>query len=132
MADFGGFLEERKRSKNMARNTEMSQIDGLVSNLRTDIDQMMLTARKKKKQGQISKAQEAALIAELRNNADRKENELNMDDIESMMKDSVFTTANADDTVLQKRPSNSGPRQTQTRQSINIFADKARGSNLQN
>ncbi len=38
MADFGGFLEERKRSKNMARNTEMSQIDGLVSNLRTDID----------------------------------------------------------------------------------------------
>ncbi len=91
MADFGGFLEERKRSKNMARNTEMSQIDGLVSNLRSDIDQMMITARKKKKQGQISKAQEAALIAELRNNADRKENELNMDDIESMMKDSVFT-----------------------------------------
>ncbi len=97
---------------------------------------MMITARKKKKQGQISKAQEAALIAELRNNADRKENELNMDDIESMMKDSVFTQApnfnGGDDTVLQKRPSNSGQRQTQTRQSINIFADKARGSNLQN
>jgi hypothetical protein len=49
MADFGGFLEERKRNKNMARNTEMSQIDGLVTNLRSDIDQMMHTSRKNRK-----------------------------------------------------------------------------------
>ena len=41
MADYGGFLERRKRERNMARNTEMSQLEGLVTNLRTDIDGLM-------------------------------------------------------------------------------------------
>ena len=31
----------RKRDRNMARNTEMSQLDNLVTNLRTDIDGIM-------------------------------------------------------------------------------------------
>ena len=41
MADFGGFLEKRKKDRGMARNTMMSQIDGLVSNLNSDITTMM-------------------------------------------------------------------------------------------
>lgn len=53
MADFGGFLEKRKRDKNMERNTMMSQIDGLVSNLHTDLDNMMdkKNAKRKERQG---------------------------------------------------------------------------------
>jgi len=54
MADFGGFLEKRKKDKNMQRTTEMSQIDGLVTNLRSDLDKMMHTNRSKK-QGGINK-----------------------------------------------------------------------------
>ena len=42
MADFGGFLDMRKRDRNMQRNTMMSQIDGLVNNLNSDIDKMMV------------------------------------------------------------------------------------------
>ena len=42
MADFGGFLEKRKKDRNMQRNTMMSQIDGLVNNLNSDIDKMMV------------------------------------------------------------------------------------------
>ena len=42
MADFGGFLEKRKKDRNMQRNTMMSQIDGLVNNLNSDIDRMMV------------------------------------------------------------------------------------------
>ena len=49
MADFGGFLEKRKRDKKMERNSMMSQIDGLVNNLHSDIDKMMMSARGKKK-----------------------------------------------------------------------------------
>jgi hypothetical protein len=41
MASFGGFLEKRKKDKHMARDSMMSEIDGLVSNLHTDIDKMM-------------------------------------------------------------------------------------------
>jgi len=41
MADFGGFLDKRKKDRGMARNTMMSQIDGLVSNLNSDIFTMM-------------------------------------------------------------------------------------------
>lgn len=37
MASFGGFLEKRKKDKRMARDSMMSEIDGLVSNLHTDI-----------------------------------------------------------------------------------------------
>jgi len=48
MADFGGFLEKRKKDKNMQRTTEMSQIDGLVTNLKSDLDKMMHTNRSKK------------------------------------------------------------------------------------
>lgn len=51
MADFGGFLEKRKKDKNMQRTTEMSQIDGLVTNLRSDLDKMMHTNRSKKQGG---------------------------------------------------------------------------------
>lgn len=42
MADFGGFLEKRKKDKNMERNTMMSHIDGLVNNLDDDIAKMMM------------------------------------------------------------------------------------------
>ena len=42
MADFGGFLDKRKKDRNMQRNTMMSQIDGLVNNLNSDIDRMMV------------------------------------------------------------------------------------------
>ena len=42
MADFGGFLNERKKARNMERNTMMSQIDGLVNNLNSSIDKMMV------------------------------------------------------------------------------------------
>jgi len=49
MAAFGGFLDKRKRDKGMQRNTDMSQIDGMVNNLDSDIaNMMMLSARKKR------------------------------------------------------------------------------------
>lgn len=48
MADLHGFLEKRKRDRNMQRNTMESQISGLVSNLRTDIDKMMLENERRK------------------------------------------------------------------------------------
>ena len=41
MADFGGFLDNRKKEKNMARNTMMSQIDGLVTSLDSDLSKIM-------------------------------------------------------------------------------------------
>ena len=37
MASYGGFLDMRKRDRNMARNTEMSQLDNLVTNLHTEM-----------------------------------------------------------------------------------------------
>ena len=49
MADYGGFLEKRKKDRNLQRNSMMSQIDGLVNNLHSDIDKMMMSARGKKK-----------------------------------------------------------------------------------
>lgn len=33
MEDFGGYLDARKRENKMPRDTDMSQLDGLVSNL---------------------------------------------------------------------------------------------------
>ena len=45
MADFDGFLERRKKERNMERSTEMSQIDGMVNNLNFDIDKMMKSRR---------------------------------------------------------------------------------------
>ena len=45
MADYGGFLEKRKKDRNLQRNSMMSQIDGLVNNLTSDIDKMMMSAR---------------------------------------------------------------------------------------
>ena len=41
MADFGGYLQTRQKERNIPRNTMMSQIDGLVSNLNTDVDKIM-------------------------------------------------------------------------------------------
>ena len=46
MASFGGFLEKRKKDKQMARNSMMSEIDGLVTNLHTDINKMMETSKR--------------------------------------------------------------------------------------
>jgi len=41
MADFGGYLQTRQKERSIPRNTMMSQIDGLVSNLNTDVDKIM-------------------------------------------------------------------------------------------
>lgn len=46
MADYTGFLEKRKQEKGMERSTEMSQLDGMVSNLRNEVDQVIRSARK--------------------------------------------------------------------------------------
>ena len=55
MADFQGFLVKRKKEKNMPqRNTMESQINGLVTNLRTDIDKMMLSNERRKVLKQMS------------------------------------------------------------------------------
>ena len=48
MADLHGFLEKRKKDRNMQRNTMESQINGMVANLRTDIDKMMLESERRK------------------------------------------------------------------------------------
>lgn len=48
MQDFGGFLDKRKKDKRMERNTMMSDIDGLVSNLNADLTSMMTTEQKEK------------------------------------------------------------------------------------
>ena len=50
MASFGGFLEKRKRDKHMARNSMMSEIDGLVTDLHSDINKMMESSKKIKNQ----------------------------------------------------------------------------------
>ena len=47
MADLGGFLEKRQKDRNMERSTMMSQIDGLVNNLDSDIAQMLAKETKK-------------------------------------------------------------------------------------
>ena len=117
MADFGGFLEKRKKDKNMQRTTEMSQIDGLVTNLRSDLDKMMHTNRSKK-QGGINKRfekieRDEQLVNEFRHNADQLENQLALDDlteVDSIMQDRE-SNVEIDDTVLQKRPSNNGGQQ---------------------
>lgn len=54
MADLHGFLQKRKRDRNMQRNTIESQISGLVLNLRTDIDKMMLENERRKVLQQMS------------------------------------------------------------------------------
>ena len=48
MADFGGFLERRKKEKNLQRNTEMSAIDGLVNNLQGDMNKVLESARRRR------------------------------------------------------------------------------------
>ena len=48
MGDLHGFLEERKRDKNILRNTMESQINGLVSNLHLDLDKMMLESERRR------------------------------------------------------------------------------------
>ena len=47
MDAFGGFLDKRKKDRNMQRNTEMSQVDHLVKTLQSDIDLMMIDEKKK-------------------------------------------------------------------------------------
>jgi len=47
MDAFGGFLEKRKKDRNMQRSTEMSQVDHLVKTLQSDIDIMMIDEKKK-------------------------------------------------------------------------------------
>ena len=54
MADFRGFLERRKLERNMERNTMESQINGLVNNLHTDLDKMMMTKEKRRVQQLMS------------------------------------------------------------------------------
>lgn len=48
MADLHGFLEKRKKDKNMQRYTVESQVNGLVRNLRSDVDKIMLENEKRK------------------------------------------------------------------------------------
>ena len=50
MADFGGFLEKRKKDRNIQRDTMMSQVDKLVKTLHSDIDHMMESKKKNKNQ----------------------------------------------------------------------------------
>ena len=54
MASFGGFLEKRKKDKQMGRNSMMSEIDGLVNNLNTDIKTMMEKTSKLRKKEQLA------------------------------------------------------------------------------
>lgn len=93
MADFGGFLEKRKKDRGMERNTMMSQIDGLVSNLDSDINQMLMTKestrRKMNKESMLRQQREMEQLekrklraekeAMLRLEAEKKENMLKED-----------------------------------------------------
>lgn len=54
MASFGGFLEKRKKDKQMGRNSMMSEIDGLVNNLNTDIKTMMEKTSKLRNKEQLA------------------------------------------------------------------------------
>ena len=74
MASFGGFLEKRKKNKNMGRDSMMSEIDGLVSNLHTDIDKMMHSSRQIKDQHAAQLAKRAHAAEDLKASADLKEN----------------------------------------------------------
>ena len=50
MASFGGFLEKRKKDKHMQRDSMMSEIDGLVTDLHSDINKMMESSKRIKNQ----------------------------------------------------------------------------------
>ena len=78
MADFGGFLEKRKKDKNMQRNTMMSQIDGMVSNLQEDMGTLMESARRRKN------LRKNDAIEDFKQTADQKENQLAEDDLTEM------------------------------------------------
>ena len=101
----------------MARNSMMSEIDGLVTNLHTDINKMMESSKRIKDQqaAQLSSRRGAAGGGEdLKASADLKENELRQSEITlmtSMMNDTALRESAVDETVLQKRPSN--PKQPQ-------------------
>ena len=104
MASFDGFLNKRARDRDMQRDTMMSQIDGLVNNLNADIGPIA-----------INKAAEAAMknktIEDLKAEADLKENMLldGIDDtmLDSTVRDDTVRPTEFDDSILQKRPSNS-------------------------
>ena len=58
MADYDGFLEMRKKDRNMQRNTMMSQVDKLVKTLHSDIDRMLESEKRKRRADQQSKGGE--------------------------------------------------------------------------
>ena len=124
MADFGGFLEKRKKDKNMERNTMMSHIDGLVNNLDNDIAKMMTAKETNRRQKEVlekKRKQKLEQEMRLREEAERKENLLKENLTEFYDEDDESVV---DDSILQKRPSN-------TRSSVrksNIFL-KERPSN---
>ena len=76
MASFGGFLEKRKKDKQMARNSMMSEIDGLVTNLHTDINKMMESSKRIKDQQIAQLNSKRGGGEDLKASADLKENEL--------------------------------------------------------
>ena len=116
MASYGGFLDMRKRDRNMARNTEMSQLDNLVTNLRTDIDGIMDSkdANMARRYAALQSLQSARSIQQstkagkeqdLKAKADKKEEMIRLDDMSDM--DSVILPSQREsEFVLQKRPSN--------------------------
>ena len=114
MADFRGFLERRKRERNMQRNTMESQINGLVNSLHTDLDKMMM-ANEKRKVMQLMSARSSFKLTESKINssknattkrnqpdfkaeADKRENQLlkeAADDLTSLGDESaIVSTAN--------------------------------------
>lgn len=101
----------------MARNSMMSEIDGLVTNLHTDINKMMESSKRiKDQQAQMSQTQKKSSSGaeDLKASADLKENYLRQSEITlmtSMMNDTALRESAVDETVLQKRPSN--PKQQQ-------------------
>ena len=97
----------------MARNSMMSEIDGLVTNLHTDINKMMDSSKRIKdlQAAQFSSAKKTNKNGEdLKASADLKENQLRQSELtlmSSMMNETAMGGESAvDETVLQKRPSN--------------------------
>jgi len=126
MDDYTGFLERRKLERGMQRNTEISQLDGMISSLKHDVERVLDSARRdqhKRKEGK----------EDLKAVADQKENLLTMEDFtdigDTMIQDtSLMPGYNADETVLKKRSSNE--RQTQQRLSQRNIFNRERKSNL--
>ena len=98
MEDFGGFLEKRKKDKHMERNTMMSQIDGLVSNLNADLTSMMTTQQKEKlAQQKLAEKQKAA--ENFKAQADAKENML-QEAADLTCLESTFRATELEDSIL--------------------------------